>query len=163
TPALSRSTGRGSPLHALFSVLENRPMTFPRLLCVLLLSVAPLTARAADEPPPLRPPAVPLVATDPYFSIWSFNDKLTDAETHHWTGKPHTLRSLVRIDGKAYRLMGAEPKDVPALEQKLLDVTPTRTIYDFEGAGVRVTLTFLTPMLPDDLMVLSRSLTYVTW
>ncbi len=29
--------------------------------------------------------------------------------------------------------------------------------------GIRLTLTFLTPMLPDDLDVLTRPLTYVTW
>src|SRR3954471_5181076 len=132
------------------------------ILPTLLLCLTTLPTRAA-EPAPLRPPTVPLVATDPYFSIWSRTDKLTDADTVHWTGKPHTIRSLVRIDGKAYRLMGAEPKDVPALKQNLVDVTPTRTIYEFDGTGVRVTLTFLTPMLPEDLELLSRSLTYVTW
>jgi hypothetical protein len=136
----------------------NRRFCFPLVLLALSLT----TARAADLKP-LRPPAVPLVATDPYFSIWSGTDKLNASETHHWTGKPHTLRSLVRIDGKPYRLMGAKPDDVPAIQQTLVDVTPTRTLYTFEGAGVRLTLTFLTPMLPDDLDVLSRPLTYVTF
>jgi hypothetical protein len=111
----------------------------------------------------LRPPSVPLLACDPYFSIWSPADKLTDADTTHWTGKPHRLTALVRIDGKAFRVMGTEPKDLPALEQKKLSVQPTRSIYTFEGAGVALTLTFLTPALPDDLDVLSWPVTYVTW
>jgi hypothetical protein len=113
--------------------------------------------------PALRPPAVPLITTDPYFSVWSFNDRLTDADTRHWTGKPHTLMSLVRIDGKPYRLAGAQPAEVPALEQTGVQVLPTRTIYTFTGAGINLTLPFTTPMLPDDLDVLARPLTYVTW
>jgi hypothetical protein len=118
----------------------------------------------ADAPSsPLRPPAVPLLTTDPYFSVWSFNDHLTDADTHHWTGKPQTLLSLVRIDGKSYRIAGAQPTGVPAMEQTNLVVLPTRTIYTFTGGGVTLTLTFMTPMLPDDLDVLSRPLVYVSW
>ncbi len=121
-------------------------------------------AIAVDAPAPsLRPPAVPLMACDPYFSIWSPADKLNDADTVHWTGKPHRLASLVRIDGKGFRLMGKDPADTPALPQASLEVLPTRTIYTFEGEGVRLTLTFLTPALPDDLDVLSRPVTYVTW
>jgi len=106
---------------------------------------------------------VPLVACDPYFSIWSPADKLTDADTMHWTQKPHRLTSLVRIDGKVFRLMGKEPADLPALPQTGVEVLPTRTICSFAGQGVRLTLTFMTAALPFDLMVYSRPVTYVTW
>jgi hypothetical protein len=110
-----------------------------------------------------RPPAVPLVACDSYFSIWSPGDKLTDVDTTHWTGKAQRLTSMVRINGKTFRLMGAEPAEVPALPQTWLEVLPTRTIYTFEGAGVQLTLTFMTADLPEDLDVLSRPIAYVTW
>ncbi|HSY44278.1 MAG TPA: DUF4965 domain-containing protein [Candidatus Acidoferrum sp.] len=111
----------------------------------------------------LRPPSVPLVACDPYFSIWSPADKLTDTDTKHWTGKPQRLTSLVRIDGKVFRLMGAAPASVPVLPQSDLQVLPTRTIYTFKGQGIRLTLTFMTADLPDDVDLLSRPVTYLTW
>jgi hypothetical protein len=111
----------------------------------------------------LRPPSVPLVACDPYFSIWSPADKLTDANTTHWTGKDQRLAGLVRIDGKAFRVMGAEPPEIPALAQSKLQVLPTRTIYTFAGQGIRLTLTFTTAALPDDMDLLSRPVTYLTW
>jgi hypothetical protein len=133
-------------------------------ILLLLLAVLSQSNHATEEGlPPLRPPAVPLVAHDPYFSIWSPADKLTDADTVHWTRKPHRLASLVRIDGKPFRLMGARPGKIPALPQTHLEVLPTRTIYTFEGEGVRLTLTFMTPALPEDLEVLARPVTYVTW
>src|ERR1700739_3579968 len=100
----------------------------------------------------LRPPSVPLVECDPYFSIWSPGDKLTDVDTTHWTGKPQRLTSLIRIDGQPFRLMGKEPESAPALPQSgLAVVLPTRTIYTFEGQGVRLTLTFMTADLPDSI------------
>jgi hypothetical protein len=111
----------------------------------------------------LIPPATPLVACDPYFSIWSPADKLTDDDTVHWTGKPHRLTSMVRIDGKPYRIMGANPGTIPALAQTSLTVLPTRTIYTFAGVGVALTLTFMTAALPDDIDTLSRPVTYLTF
>ena len=133
-----------------------RLLPLPLILPICLFAAA---ASAAD----LRPPAVPLVACDPYFSIWSPADKLTDADTVHWTGKPHRLASLVRIDGKAYRVMGVSPSRLPVLKQTSLSVLPTRTVYTFEGAGVALTLTFTTAALPEDIDILSRPVTYVTY
>ena len=129
-----------------------------------LFIVVVLTSAAwGQSPAPFRAPAVPLVAHDPYFSIWSMTDRLNGENTRHWTGKPATLVSLARIDGRTYRLMGLDPRRTPALEQTSVEVTPTRTLYTFSGAGVRIALTFLTPALPYDLEVLSRPLTYVEY
>jgi hypothetical protein len=111
----------------------------------------------------LRPPAVPLVTFDPYLSIWSGADRLTDDTTRHWTRREHSLVSLLRVDGKVYRLMGKTPAQAPAFPQTRVQVLPTRTIYDFEDSQIHCSLTFLRPALPDDLDALAMPLSYITW
>src|ERR1700742_1502216 len=110
-----------------------------------------------------RPPAVPLVTHNPYFSLWSMNDKLTDGPTRHWTGAEQPMTGLVRIDGKPYRYMGGWPGEVPAMQQDSLEVTATQTRYAFTTAGIRLELAFFTPAFPQDLDLLSRPVTYLTW
>ena len=122
-----------------------------------------VTATLSGQEAPFRPPAVPLVTFDPYLSIWSEADHLTDKNTVHWTHHEQSLVSLIRIDGKTYRLMGADPSNVPAFSQISVKVTPTRSIYEFEDAGIHVRLTFMTTALPHDLNVFSRPLSYITW
>ena len=110
-----------------------------------------------------RPPSVPLITHDPYFSIWSPSDRLTDMETVHWTGAKNPLHSMVRIDGKTYRLMGASPSYVEPMKQISLKVLPTNTEYQFGGAGIRLSMSFTSPLLVKDIDILSRPVTYITW
>ena len=49
------------------------------------------------------------------------------------------------------------------MQQISLAVMPTRTVYTFADAGVRIVLTFFTPAFPEDLDLLSRPVTYVNW
>jgi len=110
-----------------------------------------------------RPPATPLITHDPYFSIWSFSDQLTGSDTVHWTGTPQPIAGIARIDGKPFRFMGLNPEDVPAMEQTASQVTPTHTRYSFRQAGIILEFTFFTPAMMNDLDVLSRPVTYLTW
>jgi Domain of unknown function (DUF4965)/Domain of unknown function (DUF5127)/Domain of unknown function (DUF1793)/Domain of unknown function (DUF4964) len=146
-------------------LVHRKQMNWALVCCGVMVAMAGGgRSHAADQAlKTIRPPSVPLVACDPYFSVWSPADRLTDAGTVHWTGKPNTLTSLIRIDGKAFRLIGTQPSDVPALEQQSLSVLPTRTIYTFAGAGVQIVLTFMTPSLPDEVELVAWPITYLTW
>src|SRR5581483_8127266 len=116
----------------------------------------------AQEPVTVRAPTTPLALHVPYFSLWSFNDELTDGPTRHWTGSPQRMTGFIRVDGKTFRFLG-DYREISPLKQVSRTLWPTRTIYDFEGAGIHLSLTFFTPALPQDLDVLSRPVTYLSW
>ncbi len=134
------------------------------LAAALLFFNSPLRAESPTRTPAFRPPAVPLVTSDPYLSVWSMADRLTDDSTRHWTRREHPLVCLIRVDGETYRLMGKDPeRGTPVLPQVGVRVFPTRSVYEFEGPHVHVTLTFMTPALPENLEILARRLTYLSW
>src|SRR6187431_3370383 len=56
-----------------------------------------------------KAPAYPLVVHDPYFSIWSFTDRLNESTTKHWTGTDQSLLGLLSVDNKLYKFLG-EPR-----------------------------------------------------
>lgn len=118
----------------------------------------------------LRPPAVPLVTVDPYFSVWSMADRLTDDVPRHWTGAPNAMMGLVRVDGKPWRFLGQEFDDkqagygeIPAMPQTGLAVTATSTTASFVCDQIALDVKFLTPLLMDDLKLMSRPVTYVSF
>lgn len=161
---MESASGNGAVIResAAGSSLRNGVRRRSRELMVSILALACAAPVLAQQPLTVRTPATPLVLHDPYFSIWSFNDTLNGGPTRHWTGTEQQLNGFIRIDNRNYQFMG-HAREVPPLPQISRTLWPTRTIYEFEGAGIHLTATFFTPALPQDIEVLSRPLTYLTW
>jgi len=127
----------------------------------VLLDLIVLSASAQETN--FRLPAVPLVSNNPYFSIWSFSDHPAEDWPRHWTGSVQAMLCFAKVDGKAFRLLGHSMTGIPSMKLKSTEVFPTRTIYTFEEAGVRIRLKFISPLLADDMVLLSEPVTYVSW
>lgn len=107
----------------------------------------------------LRPPSVPLITIDPYFSVWSPANCLTDTVTTHWTGKPNTMTGTATIDGTEYRFMGKGNN--PLMRQTARDINAFSTTYVFCAGGIELSAIFTSPVMPDDFYLLSRPVSYL--
>ena len=110
-----------------------------------------------------RPPSVPLVVHDPYFSIWAMTDRITDQTTRHWTGTEQPLSGIIRINGKPSRFLGNWRRAVDPMPQTNVLVTATTTTYTFADSGVLLKMEFVTPAIPGDLDLLARPVTYAVF
>lgn len=107
----------------------------------------------------MRPPSLPLITVDPFFSVWSPNEVLNETTTVHWTGKPNTFIGIAEIDGVDYRFMGMCPTQ--PMKQTSYDANAFSTIFTFEAAGVKLTAKFTSPLLMDDLSIMTRPVSYL--
>ena len=145
------------------------------LLCTSLAAgIAPSMAAPAEDAAlftpvqetELRLPAVPLLMSDPFFSIWSAYNNLQEGTTTHWRGDeaPKPLVGAARVDGVTYRFMGAEEECFEkAATQQSVDVLPTQTYYTFLCGPVEVKVVFTAPLLMDDLDLLSTPINYISY
>jgi hypothetical protein len=111
----------------------------------------------------LRAPITRLIVHDPYFGVWSMNDHLTDDPARHWTGSPQPINGIIRVDHKSWRYLGDAERSLPALEETHRDITATRTIATLKNPQIELRLCFFTLALPNDLAVMARPVTYLTW
>lgn len=105
-------------------------------------------------------PAYPLFVKDPYFSIWSQAEKLNDKNVIFWTGAEKKIYGYVRVDGKRYCFLG-DDKSCEQAVQNELSVSSFTTDYVFTAGGVQLRLSFVSPLPPDNLKLLSCPVCYV--
>ena len=93
-----------------------------RNLLMTMAMIAGLTGNAqtadlfsAPRESDLRLPSVPIIVSDPYFSIWSPYDTLNEGITEHWTGAKKPLIGALRVDGKVYRFLGEDKINLEAI------------------------------------------------
>ena len=108
----------------------------------------------------MRPPAIPLITSDPFFSVWSESDDLNASDTVHWTGRTVALRCTVKVGDREYGVMGRND-GIPAARQICFDMDAFSSYYTFDCGGVTVRLTFTSPVIPDDLYLVSRPVSYL--
>lgn len=104
-------------------------------------------------------PAYPLFIKDPYFSVWSDSDILTEKETVFWTGKARGTYGIVNVDGKTYNFLG-KIDGVEPLCQTGVKVTTFRTIYSFTCDDFDLEVAFFSPLPIDDYEILSCPVCY---
>ena len=89
-------------------------------------------------------------------------DHLYDEYPKHWTGRIFGMSGMIRVDNRAQRFMGL-PSGVENVTQTSVKVHATQTVYTFDCGAVELTVRFTSPLLPDDLKLLARPATYITY
>lgn len=106
----------------------------------------------------MRMPSVPLIAVDPYFSVWS-RDKINTRDPEHWTGSRNAMRGTVKVDGESLCFLGKPCGAV--IEQKSLDIDAMSTTVVYANDKIELTAVFTSPMLVTDLYYASRPVSYL--
>ena len=107
-------------------------------------------------------PAYPLWVIDPMFSVWSKTDALNGGDTVFWTGLEHRACGFVRYNGKTYCFLGRRDGAIP-LRQADVAISAFSTDYIFCGEEFTLKVRFVSPLLPNNLEVLSCPVCYTEY
>ena len=112
----------------------------------------------------MRPPAIPLLTIDPYFSVWAEESVLKN--TVHWTGKPNTISGRVFVDGVEYHFLGyneytnQQGSKTPTMTVEEIQIDAYSTNITYSNEMIRLFVRFTSPLLVDDLYYVSRPVSY---
>ena len=119
-------------------------------------------------------PAIPLLAADPFLSVWSHNAVLAEGTTKHLSGSNNALEGYVEVDGELYRFLGDETAEVikgikgvtgtsAQAVQTACTITATQTYCDFTAGNVALSVVFSSPLLVNDASTLQAAVNYISY
>ncbi|KAH9924399.1 uncharacterized protein B0H18DRAFT_1119936 [Fomitopsis serialis] len=110
------------------------------------------------------PAAIPLAVRTPYLNSWEYTTETSGSSTSHWpsfwNGVTLGWIGYLRVDEITYSLLGSSYYITAGLVVET-QLTPTRTIQIIEAGPMNVTLTFLSPIDPSDLVRQSLPFSYL--
>ncbi|KAJ7498789.1 hypothetical protein FB451DRAFT_1117469 [Mycena latifolia] len=147
----------------------------------LLLPLATVVQAITWTATPFNPASIPLAVRTPYLSAWfGSGAALNDAWPTFWTGSVRVLpkRSVrqtntrqilgwagfVKVDGTTYSFLGAPAvagTTFTKATQKSSQFTSTQSIFVMSAGPVDLTITFLSPVEPNDLAKQSMPFSYM--
>ncbi|KAK2466302.1 hypothetical protein APHAL10511_001944 [Amanita phalloides] len=144
----------------------GRLNALPYIYTALLLCVAAVHAFSWTATP-FNPAAIPLAVRSPYLSAWlpqGAGAALNDVWPTFWTGKILGWAGFVKVDGVAYSFLGAPVVPGATFKkatQQSFAFTATQSIFVLSAGPVDFTVTFLSPVEPNDLLKQSIPLSYL--
>ncbi|KAJ6780596.1 hypothetical protein PWT90_07123 [Aphanocladium album] len=142
-------------------------MKFLQVAAAALLAVAgQVDAKSTFSP--ARPPAAPLAVRSPYLNVW-LNGRTDGGESgvlpsqwpRFWTEGVQGWQGYIKVDGKTYNWMGNHPSTDFA-NQTAQRYTSTKTEFVMDvGGKVELTVSFLSPVFPEDHMRQSIPFAYM--
>ncbi|KAF5390581.1 hypothetical protein D9757_002679 [Collybiopsis confluens] len=136
----------------------------------IVLATLPLLSfsYAAWTSTPFSPPSIPLAVRTPYLSAWlgqGTGAALAGNWPTFWTGSILGWAGFAKVDGVAYNFLGAS--SVPGATfstatQKSFSFTSTQSTFVLSAGPVDLTVNFLSPVEPTDLVKQSIPFSYMT-
>ncbi|KAM5540215.1 hypothetical protein V8D89_006034 [Ganoderma adspersum] len=111
---------------------------------------------------------MPLAIKTPYMSVWYESVNNSNPLTRNWpefwnfTGPKPTIgwEGRIRVNGTTYLWMGKDGSGLANITN--IQITPTRTIFIMQAGPMNVTITFLSPVEPDDWVKQSIPFSYLS-
>ncbi|KAJ7044481.1 DUF1793-domain-containing protein [Mycena alexandri] len=133
---------------------------------VLLLTLVAVVQGLTWTATPFNPSSIPLAVRAPYLSAWLPQGEgaaLNDAWATFWTGMIVGWAGFVKVDGVPYVFMGSPsvPAAFSKATQKSSQFTSTKSIFVLSAGPVDLTVTFLSPVEPNDLVKQSIPFAYM--
>ncbi|KAJ7498777.1 hypothetical protein FB451DRAFT_1015143 [Mycena latifolia] len=142
-------------------------MRFLSFASLWVLPLATVVQALSWTATPFNPSSIPLAVRTPYLSAWlpqGTGAALNDVWPTFWTGSILGWAGFVKVDGTTYNFLGAPAvagTTFTKATQKSSQFTSTQSIFVMSAGPVDLTITFLSPVEPNDLVKQSIPFSYM--